>query len=570
VLDMKDTSPSVITGAMLAGKYRVEHVLGEGGMGVVVAATNEALRQRVAIKLLRSGALANAKALGRFEREARAAASLRSNHVARVLDVGKLDDGRPYMVMEYLEGQDLGDVIDQGGEMPVHEAVDYVLQACEAIAEAHAAGIIHRDLKPKNLFLSRTVDGRPLVKVLDFGISKMEDAAEDMSLTRTTEIIGSPSYMSPEQLRASKGVDVRTDIWALGVILFELLTKKLPFQASTITELVAVVLTEPVPDLSVDRPDVPQALRDAIHRCLAKKREDRFASVADLVRTIAPFGSPDDGDTTVDRVARVAAGSGRSLSPTGTTGTTGSGPYLHLPPGSDPTLVPSRNATAPLHPRAGVSSSSNAFAAAGPAAAVGPSGFAEAASDAPPPASSARLHIHGGTSVAWGETQVDRPLTSPPARPRSRWPLVAAGASIVVVLVATSTGAFLYAKRTAAAAQPIAAAQPVVATAPPPPASMVLPSGRKDLPPAEGTTPAVVATAVEMPTALPSTRVPTAEGKSHPPEPKVAAARPKPGGTGATTVTAATGATGTAATPATPPPPSTQKPADDLSNIGRR
>jgi serine/threonine protein kinase len=230
---MKDTSPSVITGAMLAGKYRIEHVLGEGGMGVVVAATNEALRQRVAIKLLRSGALANAKALGRFEREARAAASLRSNHVARVLDVGKLEDGRPYMVMEYLEGQDLGDVIDRVGEMPVHEAVDYVLQACEAIAEAHAAGIIHRDLKPKNLFLSRTVDGRPLVKVLDFGISKMEDAAEDMSLTRTTEIIGSPSYMSPEQLRASKGVDVRTDIWALGVILFELLTKKLPFQALT-------------------------------------------------------------------------------------------------------------------------------------------------------------------------------------------------------------------------------------------------------------------------------------------------------------------------------------------------
>ncbi len=559
---MKDTSPSVITGAMLAGKYRIEHVLGEGGMGVVVAATNEALRQRVAIKLLRSGALANAKALGRFEREARAAASLRSNHVARVLDVGKLEDGRPYMVMEYLEGQDLGDVIDRVGDMPVHEAVDYVLQACEAIAEAHAAGIIHRDLKPKNLFLSRTVDGRPLVKVLDFGISKMEDAAEDMSLTRTTEIIGSPSYMSPEQLRASKGVDVRTDIWALGVILFELLTKKLPFQALTVTELVAVVLTEPVPDLSVDRPDVPQALTDAIHRCLAKKREDRFASVADLVRTIAPFGSPDDGDTTVDRVARVAAGSGRSLSPSGSI--TGSGPYPHLPPGSDPTLVPSRNATAPLHPRSGVSSGSNALVGAGPPAAVGPSGFPEAASDAPPPASSARLNIHGGTSVAWGETQVDRPLTNPPGRRRSRWPLVAAGAGIVVVLAASTTGAFLYAKRTAAAAQPI------VATAPPPPASMTLPSGRKDLPPAEGTTPAVVATAVAMPTALPSTRVPTAEGKSHLPEPKAAAARPKPGGAGATTVTAAAGATGTAATPATPPPPSTQKPADDLSNIGRR
>ena len=544
---MKDTSPSVITGMMLAGKYRIEHVLGEGGMGVVVAATNEALRQRVAIKLLRTGALANAKALGRFEREARAAASLRSNHVARVLDVGKLEDGRPYMVMEYLEGQDLGDVIDHGVEMPVHEAVDYVLQACEAIAEAHAAGIIHRDLKPKNLFLSRTVDGRPLVKVLDFGISKMEDAAEDMSLTRTTEIIGSPSYMSPEQLRASKGVDVRTDIWALGVILFELLTKKLPFQALTVTELVAVVLTDPVPDLSLDRPDVPQALTDAIHRCLAKKREDRFASVTDLVRTIAPFGSPDDGDTTVDRVARVAAGSGRSLPPS----ITGTNPHLVAgppPAGSDPAVAPSRRGTVPLH--------------AGEPAPVGPSGFPEAGvGDTPPPASSARLNIHGGTSVAWGETQVDRPVTNPPAPRRSRWPLVAAGASLVMFIAGVGTGTFVYLKR------PTLAAQPGVATAPP--ASMTLPPGRKDLPPvATGPAVAVVA-AVETPTALPSTRVPTSEGRPHAADPKAAAARPKTTAGGAT----ATGvpATGAAVTPPAPAAPgATPKPDDDLSNIGRR
>ncbi len=310
---MNITSPSVASGALLAGKYRIERTLGEGGMGVVLAATNEALRQRVAIKLLRSGALANAKALGRFEREARAAASLRSEHVARVLDVGKLEDGRPYMVMEYLEGQDLGDVIEHGGDLPIGDAVDYVLQACEAVAEAHAAGIIHRDLKPKNLFLSLTVDGRPLVKVLDFGISKIEDEAEDMSLTRTTEIIGSPSYMSPEQLRASKQVDLRTDIWALGVILFELLTKKLPFEATTVTELVAVVLTDPLPELRVVRPDVPPELAAAVGRCLEKKREDRYASVADLVRAIAPFVRTSTDDTTVDRVARVAAGSGRSL-----------------------------------------------------------------------------------------------------------------------------------------------------------------------------------------------------------------------------------------------------------------
>jgi serine/threonine protein kinase len=558
---MKDTSPSVVTGMMLAGKYRVEHVLGEGGMGVVMSATNEALRQRVAIKLLRSGALANAKALGRFEREARAAASLRSNHVARVLDVGKLEDGRPYMVMEHLEGRDLGDVIDHDVELPVGVAVDYVLQACEAVAEAHAAGIIHRDLKPKNLFLTRTVDGRPLVKVLDFGISKMEDAAEDMSLTRTTEIIGSPSYMSPEQLRASKSVDIRTDIWALGVILFELLTKKVPFLAVTVTELVAVVLTEPVPDLRLDRKDVPVPLAEAIYRCLAKKREDRFETVSDLVRAIAPFGAPDDGDTTVDRVARVAAGSGRSLPPSRTTGSNPHlGAILGLTPATDPGM-PSRRGTVPLA----------AGSSGVPSPAIGPSGFAEAAGSAPPPASSARLNIHGGTSVAWGETQVDRPMTNSPEPRRARAPiapLVALGAAAILFVGAASTGAFVYAKRSSAAA-----ATAAVLPAPPPPAaaSMALPSGRKDLPPvADGTAVPIAPTAVAMPTTLPSTRVPTADGRPRAGEPKAAAAHAKPATTGATGGGNAgtTGATAPALAPA--PPAAAQKPADDLSNIGRR
>jgi len=551
-------------------------------MGVVLAATNEALRQRVAIKLLRTGALANAKALGRFEREARAAASLRSNHVARVLDVSKLDDGRPFMVMEYLEGSDLGDVIDHAVEMPVGEAVEYVLQACEAIAEAHAAGIIHRDLKPKNLFLAKTVDGRPLVKVLDFGISKMEDAAEDMSLTRTTEIIGSPSYMSPEQLRASKGVDVRTDIWALGVILFELLTKRLPFQALTVTELVAVVLTEPMPDLRLDRQDVPPELAAAIEKCLAKNRDDRFPSVADLVRSIAPFRTPDTGDTMVDRVARVAAGSGRSLP---FASTTGSNPQLT----SANANAPNPRGTVPLHPRERDSQGSRGSGSHGGHASAtpppaGPSGFPTAAADGPPPASSARLNIHGGTSVAWGETQVDKPIPGAPRRRRSAWPVVAATAGLVVVLGGAATGAFLYLKHGSSAAQPLP-----VATAPLPPASMPLPSGRKDLPPvATGTALPEVATATETPTALPSTRVPTAVDPKPLANAKTGGARPKPpssgagaNAAGANAANAANGAngangatnagtTGTGAGNGASGTPTAQKPADDLSNIGRR
>jgi len=264
------------------------------------------------------------------------------------------------------------------------------------------------------------------------------------------------------------------------------------------------------------------------------------------VRTIAPFGTPDDGDTTVDRVARVAAGSGRSLPPSTTTG---SNPRLDAPAGSDPVVAPSRRGTVPLHPGSGSSAgpSGSSAGGSGPQPA-GASGLPDASGDAPPPASSARLNIHGGTSVAWGETQVDRPMTAPPGRHRWRWPLVAAGASLFVVLAGAGTGAFVYAKRGTAAAHP------VVPTAPPPPTPMTLPSSRKDLPPvANGTALPVVATAVDTPTALPSTRIPTVDGKPHAGDAKTAAVRPKPP---ATTASAA--------------PPTTQKPADDLSNIGRR
>ena len=206
-------------GDVLAGKYRVDRVLGVGGMGVVVAATHLQLQQRVALKFMLDAGLAQPTQVERFGREARAAVRLRSDHVARVLDVGTLETGSPYIVMEYLDGSDIGSVLEQRGAMPVDMAVDCVLQACDAVAEAHALGIVHRDLKPRNLFLTTRNDGRALVKVLDFGISK-HTTGSDLSLTRTTEIMGSPSYMSPEQFRSAKLVDERTDIWALGAILY--------------------------------------------------------------------------------------------------------------------------------------------------------------------------------------------------------------------------------------------------------------------------------------------------------------------------------------------------------------
>ena len=230
-------------GDILAGKYRVEKVLGVGGMGVVVAAMHLELDKRVALKFLLKSAAENPAVVARFAREARAAAKIQSQHVARVSDVGTLENGIPYIVMEHLEGCDLSDVLTRQGPLPPGAAVDYVLQACEAIAEAHAAGFIHRDLKPSNLFLARQADGAEIVKVLDFGISKavLVDSEPPTSvrqgaLTGTTEIFGSPMYMSPEQLKASRDVDARADIWALGIILYELCTGTSPFDRPTIAE----------------------------------------------------------------------------------------------------------------------------------------------------------------------------------------------------------------------------------------------------------------------------------------------------------------------------------------------
>ena len=290
-------------GTILAGKYRVDGVLGKGGMGVVVAATHLALEQRVALKFLLPAALESPEATERFSREARAAVRLRSEHVARVLDVGQLESGSPYMVMELLDGQDLADRLATKEPIPVAQAVDYVLQAGEAVAEAHALGIIHRDLKPRNLFLTQSVHGRPLVKVLDFGISKTVNG-EELSLTRTSAIMGSPNYMSPEQLGRPRDVDGRSDVWSLGVILYELLAGRIPFRASTLTELCARVFQEEPDRLEKERPEVPVALADVVHRCLAKKLDVRFASVVEMAHALAPFTSD---PSIVERIERVAS-----------------------------------------------------------------------------------------------------------------------------------------------------------------------------------------------------------------------------------------------------------------------
>jgi serine/threonine protein kinase len=302
------TAP-VSEGDVLAGKYRVDRVLGIGGMGVVVAATHLTLHQKVALKFLLPSAIEAAETKERFLREARAAVRLRSEHVAKVIDVGTLEDGSPYMVMEYLDGSTLGQVIRQHGALPVADAVGFVMQACEAVAEAHAAGIIHRDLKPENLFLTRRVDGQPLVKVLDFGIAKTTGVDLQLSLTRTSTIVGSPLYMPPEQLRSAKHVDARSDIWALGAVLFELLTGRLPFLAESFSELCMKVAQDPTPRPSATRPEIPLELDAAVVRCMEKVPAQRFQNVGELAMALQAF-APEDGPDLARRVVSVlAAGS---------------------------------------------------------------------------------------------------------------------------------------------------------------------------------------------------------------------------------------------------------------------
>jgi serine/threonine-protein kinase len=295
---LADTGAGVQEGDVLAGKYRVERVLGVGGMGVVVAAHHIQLDEKVALKFLLPEAVKNAEALARFEREARAAVKIKSEHVARVSDVGKLDNGAPYMVMEYLEGGDLSGLLQKQGKLPVDQAVAFVLQAAEAIAEAHSLGIVHRDLKPSNLFCIRRRDGQSSIKVLDFGISKLTSSAgggsasKDMGMTKTTAVVGSPVYMSPEQMQSSKGVDHRTDIWSMGIILYELLSGRVPFEADTVTELAVLICTEPVPPIGAEALALPPGLEQVVLRCLEKSRDKRHQTISDLAEALSPFAPP--------------------------------------------------------------------------------------------------------------------------------------------------------------------------------------------------------------------------------------------------------------------------------------
>ncbi|MEP7120105.1 MAG: serine/threonine-protein kinase [Byssovorax sp.] len=324
-------------GTVLLDKYRIVRELGVGGMGVVLCAEHVALGTRVALKFLLPEFAILPDAAQRFVREARAATRIHSEHVARVIDVGTLPGalaglpsprgpdgevltvaegggppGVPFIVMEYLEGKDLGRHLKSEAKISIHEAIDFVVQAAEALAQAHAAGVIHRDVKPANLFLSRNADGSAHVKMLDFGIAKVveETAQHNLELTKTRAVMGSALYMSLEQMRSTKTVDYRTDIYSLGITLYELLTHTHPFMAESFSELCVKVSLDPPDPIGRHRPDVTDELAEVIAKAYARYPDDRYPTVAAFASALAPFAAAESQAmiAAIQRIDRAASG----------------------------------------------------------------------------------------------------------------------------------------------------------------------------------------------------------------------------------------------------------------------
>jgi hypothetical protein len=297
---MREAEGGIPTGTVIDGKYRVEGVVGRGGMGTVYRAQHMALHEPVAIKILRRDAASDPEIVTRFMREGQLAVKLRSEHVARIHDISQTEDGLPYMVMELLQGADLGQLVEQNGPMYAPIAVDLLLHGCDAIAEAHSLGIVHRDVKPTNLYVSFRPDQTAIVKVLDFGISKSASGT-DLSLTQTQSMLGTPAYMSPEQMRSARDVDQRTDIWSLGTVLYELVEARRPFEAESFSEMCVMVAVDP-PRPLMNAPE----LTDVIMRCLAKSPAQRYENVAELMADLVPFANnPDAARHFLTRARRV-------------------------------------------------------------------------------------------------------------------------------------------------------------------------------------------------------------------------------------------------------------------------
>ncbi len=463
---------------MIAGKYVLDRLLGQGGMGAVFAARHVNLSKAVAIKIMLADA-SNPEAAQRFKNEGRAAANIQNEHVVRVDDVDE-ELGYAYMVLELLEGEDLAQLLEREPthRLAPHVAVGYVLQALKGVMEAHAIGIVHRDLKPSNLFLARRKDGSVVVKVLDFGISKAQGssalAASPSALTSTKAMLGSPLYMSPEQLRSSKSVDHRADIWAMGVILYELMTGHLPFLGDNLGELFANILESDPAPLRNYAPEISPALEQIVLRCLQRRPEQRFQTAAELAQALGPFATPQPG-----LAAPGPLGGTALLAP-------GAAPLPNLGaitpshggalPGAITPGTPSGMVRPPLPPSGSVTGSGPRIVGTVALGGVTPQGMQQ-------------------TGSGWQSTG------SVAAIPKSKTPLVIGAVAGVLLLLGVTGVAFIV--KSKAKDDPVAATS-ISASAPPPPSVVVPPPVTAPIPPAT-----TVATAEPAPTVTVGSAQPT-------------------------------------------------------------
>jgi serine/threonine protein kinase len=474
VTEQQSTSV-VAPGDVIAGKYRVDRVIGVGGMGVVVAATHLELERSVALKFALPTLLESPAAVERFLREARAAVRLRSEHVARVMDVGKLPSGPPYMVMELLEGTDLGAVLHDG-PLSVETAADYLVQTCEALAEAHSLGIIHRDLKPANLFVTRSVGGAPLIKVLDFGISKVTKI--DGVLTTTSALLGSPLYMAPEQMRSARSADTRSDVWALGIILYQALSGRVPFLAETLPELCLKVVHDTPPLLTELRSDVPAGLAAIVAKCIEKDPNGRYQSVADLASALEQY-APASTRHMAARARSVLSSSQRTLEI------------------SSPSVAGPDTVLSPHQPLAATLPESGGERPAPPALVV------SAPLPVPLP------------SVSQSTNDAVVSLREPEPRPRTPMFLAIAGAIFAVSVIAVGA---TFALRPAPAATPPPPPTPVeTATPPVPTANQVAPTAEPSASAVASATPSPTTSAITARPPHPARQTPPASPSAAPP-----------------------------------------------------
>lgn len=471
-------SADAAVGDLIAGKYQLEKLLGEGGMGRVFLARHALTKKLVALKFLRAELSSINDSAGRFMNEARAAVRMESEHVARVIDVDVLPSGVPYMVLEYLEGEDLATIGRRRERLPPHVAVDYVLEACVAVAEAHAMGIIHRDLKPANLFLTRRKDGTDIVKVLDFGLAKVLeplDGDPEYAATRAGDILGSPPFMSPEQLTTPESLDVRTDIWSLGVVLYKLIAGHVPFRGKPASVRVIQIVQLPHEPLVRIVPDLSPELSSAVDRCLAKDPADRFPNVAALADALASSGTR-VGQAAADKVRRLLAASSRPLLASATDLET-------LPRTPSNLLLPSAPPPAPPPPASLPPPSPAPVADALP--------VASDTTPSPELPLDAAANEDAPTATLWSSS--NHPLDVPPELRRSSGSTamliaLALGAAALVVLVGFASAMREAPRDTTNAAtsteRPAASATPLSLPESAPPSDPPLPSAAVPIPPA--------------------------------------------------------------------------------------